>query len=68
VRFDRRSLDGLGVLGAVVEAGSFVRAGEALGLTQSAVSRAVAHLEACVECRGIAFPIAPLQKGSRTPR
>ncbi len=43
--FDRRSLDGLGVLGAVVEAGSFVRAGEALGLTQSAVSRAVARLE-----------------------
>jgi hypothetical protein len=31
--FDRRSLDGLDVLGAVVEAGSFVRAGEALGLT-----------------------------------
>src|SRR5260370_40586905 len=45
VGFDRRSLDGLGVLGAVVEAGSFVRAGEALGLTQSAVSRAVARLE-----------------------
>jgi DNA-binding transcriptional LysR family regulator len=45
VAFDRRSLDGLGVLGAVVEAGSFVRAGEALGLTQSAVSRAVARLE-----------------------
>jgi DNA-binding transcriptional LysR family regulator len=43
--FDRRTLDGLGVLGAVVEAGSFVRAGEALGLTQSAVSRAVARLE-----------------------
>src|SRR5260370_21469957 len=42
---DRRSLDGLGVLGAVVEAGSFVGAGEALGLTQSAVSRAVARLE-----------------------
>lgn len=28
--FDRRSLEGLGVIGAVVEAGSFVRAGEAL--------------------------------------
>ena len=42
---DRRALDGLDVLGAVVEAGSFVRAGEALGLTQSAVSRAVARLE-----------------------
>jgi len=43
--FDRHSLDGLGVLSAVVQAGSFVRAGEALGLTQSAVSRAVARLE-----------------------
>jgi DNA-binding transcriptional LysR family regulator len=43
--FDRHSLDGLGVLRAVVEAGSFVRAGEALGLTQSAVSRAVARVE-----------------------
>ena len=43
--FDRRSLDGLGVLQAVVGSGSFVRAGEALGLTQSAVSRAVARLE-----------------------
>jgi DNA-binding transcriptional LysR family regulator len=44
-RFDRHSLDGLGILHAVVQAGSFVRAGEALGLTQSAVSRAVARLE-----------------------
>lgn len=43
--FDKRSLDGLGVLGAVVQAGSFVGAGEAMGLTQSAVSRAVARLE-----------------------
>ncbi len=41
----RNSLDGLGVLNAVVKAGSFVRAGEALGLTQSAVSRAIARLE-----------------------
>jgi len=49
--FDRRSLDGLGVLGAVVEAGSFVRAGEALGLTQSAVSRAIARLEDRVGAR-----------------
>lgn len=43
--FDRHLLDGLGVLSAVVKAGSFVRAGEALGLTQSAVSRAVARVE-----------------------
>src|SRR5258707_9935765 len=43
--FDGRLLSGVGVLAAVVEAGSFVRAGEALGLTQSGVSRAVARLE-----------------------
>lgn len=43
--FDRHLLDGLGVMSAVVRAGSFMRAGEALGLTQSAVSRAVARLE-----------------------
>jgi DNA-binding transcriptional LysR family regulator len=43
--FDGHLLGGIGVLGAVVEAGSFVRAGEALGLTQSGVSRAVARLE-----------------------
>jgi DNA-binding transcriptional LysR family regulator len=49
--FDRHSLDGLGLLGAVVEAGSFVRAGEAFGLTQSAVSRAVARLEERVGIR-----------------
>lgn len=42
---DRHALDGLGVLRSVVEAGSFVRAGEALGLTQSAVSRVVARVE-----------------------
>jgi DNA-binding transcriptional LysR family regulator len=44
-------MDGLGILRAVVEAGSFVRAGEALGLTQSAVSRAVARLEERVGVR-----------------
>jgi DNA-binding transcriptional LysR family regulator len=49
--FDRRSLEGLGILSAVVEAGSFVRAGEALGVTQSAVSRAIARLEARVGIR-----------------
>lgn len=48
---DHHPLDGLGVLRAVVEAGSFVRAGEALGLTQSAVSRAIARLEARVGVR-----------------
>jgi DNA-binding transcriptional LysR family regulator len=43
--FDSRLLSGIGVLAAVVEAGSFVRAGEALGITQSGVSRAVSRLE-----------------------
>jgi DNA-binding transcriptional LysR family regulator len=43
--FDRHLLDGLGVVSAVVKAGSFARAGESLGLTQSAVSRAVARVE-----------------------
>jgi len=49
--FDSRLLNGIGVLSAVVEAGSFVRAGEAMGLTQSAVSRAVARLEERVGIR-----------------
>jgi DNA-binding transcriptional LysR family regulator len=49
--FDRRTLDGLAVLQAVVANGSFVGAGEALGLTQSAVSRAVARLEERVGVR-----------------
>ncbi|APR76015.1 Transcriptional regulator, LysR family protein [Minicystis rosea] len=44
-------MDGLGVLRAVVEAGSFMGAGEALGLTQPAVSRAVARVEARVGVR-----------------
>lgn len=37
--FDSRLLNGIGTLSAVIEAGSFMRAGEARGLTQSAVSR-----------------------------
>ena len=49
--FDRHALDGLGVLRAVIEAGSFVRAGSVLGLTQSAVSRAVARVEERVGVR-----------------
>jgi DNA-binding transcriptional LysR family regulator len=43
--FDGRILNGIGVLGAVVETRSFVRASKALGLTPSGVSRAVARLE-----------------------
>jgi DNA-binding transcriptional LysR family regulator len=49
--FDSRLLSGIGVLAAVVEAGSFARAGEAMGLTQPAVSRAVARLEERVGIR-----------------
>ncbi len=43
--FDTRLLTGLNVLAAVLETGNFVRAGEAIGLTQSAVSRAIQRLE-----------------------
>lgn len=51
MQFDGRLLSGIGVLSAVVQAGSFVGAGEALGLTQPAVSRAVARLEERVGIR-----------------
>src|SRR3954449_4188896 len=49
--FDGRLLGGISVLAAVVETGNFVRAAEALGLTPSGVSRAVARLEARVGVR-----------------
>ena len=49
--FDSRLLTGIGVLAAVIEAGSFARAAEVLGLTPSGVSRAVARLEARVGVR-----------------
>ncbi len=49
--FDARLLSGVGVLAAVVEGGSFVRAAEALGLSASGVSRSVARLEARVGVR-----------------
>lgn len=49
--FDTRVLGGIGVMTAVVKAGSFVRAADALGLTQSGVSRAVARLEQVVGVR-----------------
>ena len=42
---DGRLLDGIGVIAAVVESGSFVRAAESLGMTQPGVSRSVARLE-----------------------
>jgi DNA-binding transcriptional LysR family regulator len=37
--FDGRLLSGIGVMAAVVESGAFSRAGEAIGLSQSGVSR-----------------------------
>jgi DNA-binding transcriptional LysR family regulator len=43
--FDGRLLSGMSVLAAVVESGSFTRAGEVLGLSASGVSRSVARLE-----------------------
>jgi len=43
---DARLLSGVEVLVAVIETGSFIRAAEALGLSDSGVSRAVARLEA----------------------
>lgn len=48
---DGRLLAGVDVIAAVVESGSFAKAGEALGLTPSGVSRAVARLEARVGVR-----------------
>lgn len=44
--FDARLTSGMGVLSAVVDSGSFVRAAETLDMTQSGVSRAIARLEA----------------------
>jgi DNA-binding transcriptional LysR family regulator len=49
--FDGRLLAGVSVLAAVVEGGSFVRAAEALGISGSGVSRAVARLEGRVGVR-----------------
>jgi DNA-binding transcriptional LysR family regulator len=44
--FDEKLLNGMGVLVAIVDGGSFVAAAEALDMSQSGVSRAVARLEA----------------------
>jgi DNA-binding transcriptional LysR family regulator len=49
--FDGRLLSGVSVLAAIVESGSFVRAADALGLTASGVSRALARLESRVGVR-----------------
>jgi DNA-binding transcriptional LysR family regulator len=44
--FDERVLNGMGVLTAIVDRGSFAAAGVALDMSQSGVSRSVARLEA----------------------
>jgi DNA-binding transcriptional LysR family regulator len=46
VPFDGRILAGVGVLAAVVEGSSFVKAADLMGITASGVSRAVSRLEA----------------------
>lgn len=43
--FDLRILDGMRVIAAVIDAKSFAKAGDALDMTQSGVSRSVARLE-----------------------
>ncbi|AUG54264.1 LysR family transcriptional regulator [Thalassospira marina] len=43
--FDERMLNGMGVLSAIVDTGSFVRAGDMLNMSQSGISRAMARLE-----------------------
>jgi len=43
--FDGRLAGGMGVLAAVVDTGSFIRAAEVLDMSQSGVSRAIARLE-----------------------
>ena len=45
-------LEGLAVMAAVVDARSFVKAGEALDMSQSGVSRAVARLGQARTCSG----------------
>jgi DNA-binding transcriptional LysR family regulator len=49
--FDGRLVANIGVLAAIVEGGSFARAADALGLSPSGVSRAVARLESRVGVR-----------------
>jgi DNA-binding transcriptional LysR family regulator len=44
--FDGRILSGVSVLAAVIEGGSFVKAAELIGITDSGVSRAIGRLEA----------------------
>jgi hypothetical protein len=50
---DPRYLSGLPVLAAVTESKSFVRAGEALGMTQSGISRTIQRLEERLGSRNV---------------
>jgi DNA-binding transcriptional LysR family regulator len=50
VSFDGRLLSGASIFVAAVEAGSFVRAGQSLGLTSSGISRAIRRLEMRLGC------------------
>src|SRR6201996_637557 len=49
--FDGRILSGVSVLAAVVDGGSFVKAAELIGLTDSGVSRAIGRLETRLNVR-----------------
>jgi len=49
--FDGRLLANVSVLAAVVESGGFARAGDALGMSSSGVSRAIARLESRIGVR-----------------
>ena len=49
--FDGRMLSGVSVLAAVVEGGSFVKAAELIGITDSGVSRAISRLEGRLNVR-----------------
>src|ERR1700743_1605829 len=49
--FDGRILSGVSVLAAVVDGGSFVKAAELIGLTDSGVSRAISRLETRLRVR-----------------
>ena len=49
--FDSRILSGVGVLAAVIEGGTFVKAADIIGMTDSGVSRAISRLETRLNVR-----------------
>src|ERR1700739_220958 len=49
--FDGRILSGVSVLAGVIEGGTFVKAAELIGLTDSGVSRAISRLETRLNVR-----------------